>query len=174
MNPGSPRLTVFLGMLIGVLVVSPSAYAQNSSSPQEGGGPRASEPLRTNTRLVVVDVVVTDSKGQPVGDLEAKDFALLEAGKPQTISGFSFQHPGGPSAAVHTVQLAPNVVSNAPQYKSNSLNVVLFDVVNGELPSQAYAKDQLVKFFSTATLDRPVAIFVLERQLRILHDFTTD
>ena len=50
--------------------------------------PRISEPLRTNTRLVVVDVVVTDSKGQPVSDLKAEDFALLEAGKPQTISGF--------------------------------------------------------------------------------------
>jgi len=163
----------FLVMLIGLLAVS-LAFAQNSSSPQEGGVPRVAEPLRTNTRLVVVDVVVTDSKGQPVGDLKAEDFALLESGKPQTISGFSYQHPGGPSAAAHTVQLLPNVVSNAPQYKSSSLNVVLFDAVNGELTSQAYAKDQLAKFFSTATLDRPVAIFALESKLRLLHDFTTD
>jgi VWFA-related protein len=162
-------------MLIGVLALSLSAFAQNSSSPQESGALRASEPLRTNTRLVTVDVVVTDSKGHAVGDLKAEDFTLLESGKPQTISGFSYQHPGAASATVRTVQLPPNVVSNAPQYKSNSLNVVLFDVVNGELPSQAYAKDQLVKFFSTtATLDRPVAIFVLERQLKLLHDFTTD
>ncbi|HEV8491729.1 MAG TPA: VWA domain-containing protein, partial [Candidatus Angelobacter sp.] len=174
MNPGSPRLTAFWGMLIGVLALSLSAFAQNSSSPQESGAPRVSEPLRTNTRLVTVDVVVTDSKGQAVGDLKAEDFTLLESGKPETISGFSYQHPGAASATVRTVQLPPNVVSNAPQYKSNSLNVVLFDVVNGELPSQAYAKDQLVKFFSTATLDRPVAIFVLERQLKLLHDFTTD
>jgi VWFA-related protein len=162
-----------LVMLIGLLAVS-LAFAQNSSSPQEGGVPRVAEPLRTNTRLVVVDVVVTDSKGQPVGDLKAEDFALLESGKPQTISGFSYQHPGGPSAAAHTVQLLPNVVTNAPQYKSSSLNVVLFDAVNGELTSQAYAKDQLAKFFSTATLDRPVAIFALESKLRLLHDFTTD
>src|SRR5215467_8424064 len=125
----------FLVMLIGLLAVS-LTFAQNSSSPQEGGVPRVAEPLRTNTRLVVVDVVVTDSKGQPVDDLKAEDFALLESGKPQTISGFSYQHPGGPSAAAHTAQLPPNVVSNAPQFKSNSLNVVLFDVVNGELPSQ--------------------------------------
>jgi VWFA-related protein len=170
MNPGSPRLAVFLG----VFALSLGAFAQNSSSPQEGGVPRASEPLRTNTRLVVVDVVVTDGKGQPVGDLKAEDFTLLESGKTQTISGFSYQHSGGPSGTAHTAQLPPNVVSNAPQYKSNSLNVVLFDAVNGELPSQAYAKDQLAKFFSTATLDRPVAIFVLERQLKLLHDFTTD
>ncbi len=174
MKPSSQRLTGLLAILMGALAISLSAYAQTSSSSQDGGAARVSEPLRTNTRLVVVDVVATDSKGQPVSDLKAEDFALLEAGKPQTISGFSYQHSGGPSATARTVQLPPNVVSNAPQYKSNSLNVVLFDVVNGELPSQAYAKDQLVKFFSTATLDRPVAIFVLERQLKLLHDFTTD
>ena len=174
MKPGSQRLTGFLGILIGVLAVSLSAYAQNSSSPQDGVAPRIAEPLRTNTRLVVVDVVVTDSKGQPVSDLKAEDFALLEAGKPQKISGFSYQHPGGAAAVARTLQLRPNVVTNAPRYKSNSLNVVLFDVLNGELTSQAYAKDQLAKFFGTATLDRPVAIFVLERQLRLLHDFTTD
>lgn len=108
MKPRSRRLTGFLGMLMGVLAVSLSTYAQTSPSPQDGGVPRVSEPLRTNTRLVVVDVVVTDSKGQPVSDLKAEDFALLEAGKPQTISGFSYQHSGGSSAAAHTVQLPLN------------------------------------------------------------------
>jgi len=161
-------------MLMGFLAFSLGGFAQNSSSPQEGGVPRVAEPLRTNTRLVVVDVVVTDSKGQPVGDLKAEDFTLLESGKPQKISGFSYQHTGGPSATARTAQLPPNVISNAPQYRSNSLNVVLFDAVNGELTSQAYAKDQLAKFFSTATLDRPVAIFALESKLKLLHDFTTD
>ena len=33
--------------------------------------------LRTNTRLVVVDVVATDSKGQPVTDLKAADLLCL-------------------------------------------------------------------------------------------------
>jgi len=41
------------------------------------------QTLRTNTRLVVVDVVVIDNKGQPVTDLQASDFTLLEDGKPQ-------------------------------------------------------------------------------------------
>lgn len=50
----------------------------------------------------------------------------------------------------------------------------MFDSVNGEFASQAYAKDQLAKFFSTARLDSPVAMFALETRIRLLHDFTTD
>jgi VWFA-related protein len=163
----------FLVILTGSLAVPLSAYAQNSPSPQKGDTPRISETLRTNTRLVAVDVVVTDSKNQPVSDLKAEDFTMLEAGTPQKISGFTFQHPGDRRVAA-AKQLPPNVVTNAPQYASTSLNVILFDAVNGEFVSQAYAKDQLVKFFGGATLDRPVAVFAMESQLKILHDFTSD
>ena len=132
------------------------------------------ETLKSNTRLVVVDVVATDSHGQPVTDLTRDDFTMLEQGQPQRVSHFSFQHPGAapPPAAVHS--LPPNVVTNAPKFSSTSLNVILFDSVNGDFNSQAYARDQLVKFFSRAQLDRPVAIFALESRLRLLQDFTTD
>src|SRR5712672_4843998 len=69
------------------------------------------QTLRTNTRLVVVDVVATDGKGQLIGDLKAADFTLLEDGKPQKISGFNFEHPGGALAPVQ-VNLPPSVVTN--------------------------------------------------------------
>lgn len=134
---------------------------------------QSQQTLKANTRLVVVDVVATDSHGQPVTDLTADDFTMLEQGQPQRISHFSFQHPGsGPAATARP--LPANVVSNVPKYASNSLNVILFDGVNGEFASQAYARDQLVKFFSTAELDRPVAMFALESRVRLLQDFTTD
>ena len=48
--------------------------------------------IRATTRLVQVDVVVTDSSGHPAKDrLSEKDFTILEDGKPQKISFFSFQ-----------------------------------------------------------------------------------
>ncbi len=135
---------------------------------------RSSETLRTSTRLVVVDVVATDGKGQLVTDLKAEDFTVLESGQPQKLSGFGFQHPGESRPAPAARQLPPNVVSNAAQYASSSLSVVLFDAVNGDFASQAYAKEQLAKFFAGAKLDRPVAMFALESQLRLLQDFTMD
>jgi VWFA-related protein len=130
--------------------------------------------LRTNTRLVVVDVVATDSKGQPVTDLKAADFTLLEDGKPQKISGFNFEHPGSNLAQTAQIQLPPSVVTNAPKFQSNSLNVILFDVGNGDFTEHVYARDQLLKFLNGAALDRPVAIYAMQTQLKLLHDFSTD
>ena len=110
--------------------------------------------LRTNTRLVVVDVVAIDGKGQPVTDLKAADFTLLEDGKPQKISGFNFEHPGGAPAQAVQINLPPSVVTNAPKFQSNSLNVILFDAVNGDFAEHAYARDQLLKFLTSAELGR--------------------
>src|SRR6185437_1342347 len=104
----------------------------------------------------------------------AADFTVLEDGKPQKISGFNFEHPGGVAAQVVQINLPPSVVTNAPRFQSNSLNVILFDTVNGDFAEHAYARDQLLKFLNSAELGRPVAIFALQTQLKLLHDFTTD
>jgi VWFA-related protein len=151
-----------------------SIYSQTNSSNQPQDVMHSDQTLRTNTRLVVVDVVATDSKGQPVTDLKAGDFTVLEDGKPQKISGFNFEHPGGAPAQLVKINLPPSVVTNAPTFQSNSLNVILFDTVNGDFSEHAYARDQLLKFLNSAELGRPVAIFALQTQLKLLHDFTTD
>ena len=143
--------------------------AQNS---QEGVY-QSKAVLRANTRLVVVDVVATDNKGQTVKDLQSQDFTVLENGAPQKISDFTFHHPGE-SEVLPPQKLAPNVVSNTPQFKSGSMNVILFDSVNGDLTAHAYALDQLVKFLGSAELAQPLAIFALQNQVKLLHDFTTD
>ncbi|HEY2912418.1 MAG TPA: VWA domain-containing protein [Candidatus Angelobacter sp.] len=150
-----------------------SIYSQTNSSNQPQDVLHSDQTLRTNTRLVVVDVVATDSKGQPVTDLKAAGFTVLEDGKPQKISGFNFEHPGT-SAQIVQVNLPPSVVTNAPKFQSNSLNVILFDTVNGDFAEHAYAREQLLKFLSSAELRRPVAIFALQTQLKLLHDFTTE
>lgn len=158
------------------LLFSPGAYSQQSTGADQqtrAGTYQSPTVLRANTRLVVVDVVVTDGKSQPVPDLKAADFVLLEDGKPQKISGFTFEHPGA-SAPLVQAQLPPSVISNAPKFQANSLNIILFDTVNGEFAEHAYARDQLLKFLNAAELGRPVAIFALQSQLKLLHDFTTD
>ncbi|HSK45710.1 MAG TPA: VWA domain-containing protein [Candidatus Binatia bacterium] len=161
-------------LALSLVAFLPSAYSLTNAPSQSQDVIQSNQTLRTNTRLVVVDVVATDGKGQPVTDLKASDFALLEDGKPQKISGFNFEHPGGAPAHAVVVNLPPSVVTNAPKFQSNSLNVILFDTVNGDFAEHAYARDQLLKFLNSAELGRPVAIFALQTQLKLLHDFTTD
>ena len=45
--------------------------------------------IQSETKLVVVDVVAADKKGNYVGNLEAKDFRVWEDNKEQTIKTFS-------------------------------------------------------------------------------------
>jgi len=49
----------------------------------------AAPPLRVSTRLVQVNVIVEDKKGEPVTRLAKDDFTLLDGGQPQTIAFFA-------------------------------------------------------------------------------------
>jgi VWFA-related protein len=139
----------------------------------QSGAQETKPALKSNTRLVVVDVVATDRNGQPVSGLTAEDFTILEDRKPQKISDFSFQHPE-PTLMQATLRLPLNVVSNIPQHKASSLNVILLDTLNGDFAGHVQAQDALIKYLETAQLSQPMAIFALQEKLVLLHDFTTD
>ena len=69
--------------LAGGSALVPQANAQ---------APAESAPvIRTETRLVLVDTVVTDKKGTCIRDLTANDFRVWEDGQEQTIKSFSFE-----------------------------------------------------------------------------------
>jgi hypothetical protein len=67
-----------------------SGSAQNPApKPQEN--PEREKPLvRVNVDLVQMDVVVTGAKGNHGADLKPEEFEILENGKPQRITNFSF------------------------------------------------------------------------------------
>jgi len=46
--------------------------------------------FRSATNLVQVDVIVTDADGEPVDDLTAADFEILDEGRPAPITAFKF------------------------------------------------------------------------------------
>lgn len=134
--------------------------------------------LRAITRLVVVDVVVTDTQGRPVTDLKEDDFKVLEGGKEQTIRAFSFQHPSGSrtsSLQQASTGLPPSVFSNIPKFNPEAaLTVLLLDGLNTNLPNQAYARSQMIQYLDKIPDGQPVAIYTLGRNLRLVQDFTTD
>ena len=82
------RFAIILCLLAGTL----PAQSSKTKAPADSGS-----VFRTETRLVIVDAVVTDKKGNYVRDLTAKDFRVWEDKTEQTLKSFSFE--GGPSQA---------------------------------------------------------------------------
>ena len=128
--------------------------------------------IRVTTRMVLVDVVVTDKQGKPVPGLRAEDFTLEEKGKTQKIATFTTT-----SEAPSAEPLPPGIYSNRAQYRSPSgpITVLLLDALNTAFKDQAYARQQMLKFVQQQY--RPgerTAVFTLTAQLRVLQDFTSD
>jgi VWFA-related protein len=133
--------------------------------------------IRTTTRRVVVDVVVTGPDGQPVPDLTEKDFTVSEDRKPQSVRAFevhtpeidiSLLPPAPPQLPSHTfVNLEQTPASGPPV-------LVLLDYLNTPVTDQAYAHQQIVSFLERKPATMEVAIFALGDNLTLLQGFTTD
>jgi VWFA-related protein len=163
---GIPYLSTVL-----LWLVVPSAVAQDSAPPKPD--------IHATTRVVMVDAVVTDAKGQPVSGLNNSDFIILEDGKRQKISFFSYESPEAraQSAGKPLPKLRPGVFTNRPEYHGTSgpLVIVLMDGLNTPPGEQMYARQQILRYLADLKLDGPgTAILALGNDLSVLQDFTTD
>jgi VWFA-related protein len=131
--------------------------------------------FHTETRLVVVDVVITDKHGQPVTNLKESDLTLLEDGKPQQVQLFEPHIPRAQPRQLPKVDLPPNQYTNFPiQAPSSSVNIILFDTLNTPIADQMYARWQMMEFVKALPPGKPVALFTLGHQLRMIAGFTTN
>ena len=79
----SPRISV--ATCIAAMLVALPAVPQQKQAEPEAKLPQ----FRSGVTEVIVPVTVTDDKGKFVSNLEAKDFRVLDEGKPQKIAFFS-------------------------------------------------------------------------------------
>ncbi len=130
--------------------------------------------IRTNTRLVVVDVVVTDKKGQAVTGLKPEDFTLEENGKKQKVSVFV---PPGIANRTAAKPVPAGILSNHPEnvMPAGVPTVLLLDATNSAFKDQAYARSQMLKYvLEQVQTGRPMAVVTLTDRLRVLQQFTSD
>src|SRR5882672_1403159 len=52
--------------------------------------PNDEDVVRITTNLVQIDAVVTDKSGKPVTDLRPEEIRILEDGRAQTVTNFSY------------------------------------------------------------------------------------
>jgi VWFA-related protein len=171
-------------LLIPMLCGTFSAMRCQSASPsanEQSVSDAAKTPftLKTSSRLVLVDVVATNGKGEPVTDLKAEDFVVSEDGRPQVVHNFSFQQPAAiastPEIAEQKLQPPQSgVVSNIPHARKGAIwNVIVLDALNSPLLELSNTQDQLLQVLAKLP-DQPVAIYVLGRELRLIQDFRSD
>ena len=130
--------------------------------------------VRVTTRLVSLNVVVTDRHGRPVRGLTKDDFMIRDGGRAQKISYFSVESGEEPPAPA---KLPNNTFTNVLAQRGktpHSVVVILFDALNTQWKSQAFSLNRLRTMLRQLRPEDHVGLYVLGDQLKVLHDFTQD
>ena len=136
----------------------------------------ASQPptFHADTHLVQVTVIATDSRMNPVIDLQVGDFRVFEDGQEQPISLFSADMR---PTAVTAVEIQPAGVANVSNQvpTSGGVTMLLFDRLNTAWGDQAQARRNIINYLSQAPPTEKIGFYVLESStVSIVHDFTSD
>jgi VWFA-related protein len=164
-----------LGALLLHAALASFVIAQNNSS---DSSPSATT-IRSNPRLVLLNVVVTDAKGAPVHGLNQHDFSVFEDGKAQSIRSFE-EHSHAPATDKQKpipppLNLGPNVHTNwVPFPKDNVTNILLLDVLNMSSQDLLHAKDELLKTVQRLPAGQQFALFILGTELHMVQALTSD
>jgi VWFA-related protein len=159
---------VLCALLAGWQVFGSPCLAQAQDAPSPAAPPAAAEPapqqqqngpvVRSETRLVRVDVIVTDKRGNYIHDLSANDFKVYDDNKQQQMANFSF-----------------GADPNSPTAGERRYTVLFFDDASMDSNDQPRARAAAVKFIdANVAPDRALAVVEFTGALRITQNFTTD
>ena len=151
-------------------LVCASLQAQTSTPKSDQNIPT----FHANVHVVVLDVVVSTTKGEPVSGLHSDDFQVVEDGKPQTVTSFE-EHKGRAVIQTKLPPMPPNIFTNFPTINApDSVNVLLLDWLNTQPQDQAFVHAQAVQYLKQVPTGTGLAIFTVGTQLRMVHGFTAD
>src|SRR5260370_5697948 len=164
----TPRMTtnLFLCAALALSCWAPRLAAQ--AAPQEQAAPAAAAPaeqqpgvvIRKESRLVLVDAVVTDKKQNYVRDVTQKDFKVYEDNKEQPVASLS----SGTDAAIQAKGSA-----------QKHYLILFFDNSTMAAPDQIQARGAARKFVeANAGPDRLMAVVDFGGALRIVQNFTAN
>ncbi|MGC2617845.1 MAG: VWA domain-containing protein [Acidobacteriaceae bacterium] len=169
-----------LGMIRGVgcaaLLVCGAGVgvAQNTAAPDAQTASDQVPIFRTNSNLVLLDVVVRDH-GKPVQGLTQSEFHLFEDGKPQQVTIFEEHKATDALEVAKAPVLPPHFYSNDPRYVlTSAANVVLLDALNTPFTDQVYVRRRMLAYLKTIPPGTRVAVFTLASRLRMVEGFNAE
>jgi VWFA-related protein len=169
----TPRISSSAATLVLLVLGSGLVRLQGQTSAQQTPPPT----IKSEVRIVLVDVVVTAANGKPVEGLSKGDLRVTEDGQPQITSFFEV-HKVVAAKPVSLPPMPPGVFTNYPIVPTtDSVNVLLLDSLNTQAVDQTYVRPQMEKYLQSA-LNAPtgarIAIFTLGSKLRMVRGFTDD
>jgi VWFA-related protein len=158
----------------------PAPVAQKAGAEQPGSA-QSGYVLKVTTRLVTLDLIATDSRGNPVRDLKPEDLQIFEERKArQKIEHFEyFEKLTGAGAldnSTSATRKRANIISNQLPLDQLKIppTVLLMDSLNTQTFNQLQGRAHMVQLLRTLPADTPIAVFLLGSSLRILQGFTSD
>ena len=192
-----PPTPLRMSLLVAVLGLALPGLAQTSpaqpqAAPQamqqaaQPGGDAAESALtlQTFSRMVTLELVVTDSKGHHINDLKPENFKIFEQNQTQAggkheqkIAQFrevrmsDMRNPVAPEP-----QVAPGIYTNAVTVEKDPVpaTIILVDGLNTDVRFQPQVHMQMMRMLRQLPSNVPVAVFLLGDRLRMLQNFTTD
>src|SRR5690242_8285838 len=124
----------FRWLCASTLLIAASAAAQQQPPPpaQQAGGDvmPSNTVIRNESKLVLVDVIVTDKKGKYIRDLAQSDFKVYEDNKEQHLASFN----------------AGTSQNAGPNSSQKHYLVLFFDNSSMEMPDQLSARRAASQF----------------------------
>ena len=174
------------GFVLGLAVLLALPLpAQQSASQNQGNANQGAYVLRTESDLVLTNIVARDAKtGQVVLGLKQSDFTILENGKPQQISDFDFESVdmakplneatiGGLASSARGKTATSGV--RPEDLKDHRLIVFFFDLTSMQ-PEDLDRSVDAAKEFLNHKLQAAdlIALVSLDTELKVDQDFTSD
>jgi len=146
-------------------------HVSTPGSSQATRNPDGTYTIQTSTRIVILDVVATDAKGNMVSGLSKSDFHVTEAGDAQTITNFEVGESRlpDPSLDIESTADLDRLAPRAP------VNIILLDEFNTLFEDMAFARDSLKKFLQHQPdhlITPTMLIAVSLDKFDVLHDYT--
>ena len=169
-------LTFIFPFLAAAQQKAPAApVAQPQSAPdslQSSSDHPGTYTYQVNARMVVLDVVVTDSRGHIVDNLAAKDFQVYQDKALQTIHSFDVHRTLAQSAVIpiHSTAELDKLEPDAP------VSILVLDELNTKFVDEAFTRYSLKKYLDaqSETLEQPTMLVAVNfEHFMVLRDYTT-
>lgn len=161
--------------LVAALSFLPRAVLSQTAAQQSI--PTGSQVIHVESNIVLLDVVVTDRKGNLVNGLGKDDFQVFEDKTPEKI--LSFEAPAAHIASTTNVALPPLISSTADLDRLTPqapVAIIVLDEVNTQFVDEAFARYSLGKYLDAQgdTLRQPTMLAAVDmHQFMVLRDYTT-